>query len=91
MHKIAKYGIIIFSQKTKAQELITKKGMFSMKTKIFIFLLIVAVAIAIFSAGQLFLVLRNPELVFVVSIAAILLLSIGFFLGKNRKEEDDDE
>ena len=89
MHKIAKYGIIIFSQKTKAQELITTKGMFSMKTKIFIFLLIVAVAIAIFSAGQLFLVLQNPELVFAISIAGIVLLSIGFFIGKNRKEDDE--
>ena len=64
------------------------KGWISMtKTRIFIIMLIVATVIAIFSAGQMLLILPHPEIIFGAAVLTIVLLSVGFFLGTGKKDE----
>ena len=59
------------------------------KTRIFIFMLIAAVILAIFSAGQMLLILPSPEIVFGAAVLTIILLSVGFFLGSGKKNKKD--
>lgn len=59
------------------------------RTKMFIIMLIAAVVIAIFSAGQMLLILPHPEIVFAASVLTIVLLSVGFFLGRGKKDNDE--
>ncbi len=59
------------------------------RTKMFIIMLIAAVVIAIFSAGQMLLILPHPEIVFAASVLTIVLLSVGFFLGREKKDNDE--
>ena len=61
------------------------------KTRMFIIMLIAATVIAIFSAGQMLLILPHPEIVFGASALTIVLLSFGFFLGRNNKHNDKKE
>ena len=60
------------------------------RTRIFIIMLIVAFIIAVFSAGQMLLLLPHPEIIFGAAILTIVLLSVGFFLGKGGKHNDDE-
>ena len=59
------------------------------KTRVFIIMLITAAVIAIFSAGQMLLILPHPEIIFGAAILTIVLLSLGFFLGKGKKHKDE--
>ena len=61
------------------------------KTRMFIIMLIAATVIAIFSAGQMLLILPHPEIVFGASSLTIVLLSFGLFLGRNNKHNDKKE
>ena len=61
------------------------------KTRMFIIMLIAATVIAIFSAGQMLLILPHPEIVFGASVLTIVLLSFGFFLGRNKHNDKDNK
>ena len=61
------------------------------RTKMFIIMLIAAVVIAIFSAGQMLLILPHPEIVFGAAILTIILLSIGFFLGRGKRHNEKND
>lgn len=69
--------------------LIYLEGYSMTRTKMFIIMLIAAVVIAIFSAGQMLLILPHPEIVFAASVLTIVLLSVGFFLGRGKKDNDE--
>ena len=60
------------------------------RTRIFIAMLIAAIIIAIFSAGQMLLILPHPEIIFGAAVLTIVLLSVGFFLGRGKKHHDDE-
>ena len=61
------------------------------RTRIFIAMLIAAIIIAIFSAGQMLLILPHPEIIFGAAVLTIVLLSVGFFLGRGKNKHTDEE
>lgn len=61
------------------------------KIRIFISLLIAAAIVVIFSAGQILQLCQYPKTVFWMSISAIILLCVGFFLGRNSTKDKSDK
>ena len=85
MHKIAKYGIINISLGSRANLYNTTKGETEMK-KIFYGLAIALIALAVYAAGQIKVVLPNPEYFFWGAVVAVLLLIFGYFCGEHESK-----